>query len=935
MYTNAHSIVNKMNEMKAVVAEKRPDVLVITETWTNELISNEYLRIAGYELIERKDRNDTDKGRGGGICIYAKKDVYAWNIETTTNFNQTGTIRIKCKKTDIDIHAIYRSPNSTKTNDDELNKWIRRMRGKFILIGDFNYPDIRWNNGTAGAKGRQFYEAVCDRFLEQHVNEATHDAGNILDLILSSHDELVSNVKHEGKIGNSDHEVITCVINTEECREKRTKQFRDFKRANIPEMRGAMQKDWRGMLTGKNVNEAWSIIKQSLNELIENHVPLRTRTDNNDPKWYDRDVKKKIGEKKAAWIKWKKSKLETDKREYKKREKETKKTIKNKKNGLERRVINNAKTNPKGFYSYLNSAKRTKAKIGPLKSESEMVINPQCQATILNNYFSSVFTRSDVEPPRPAPKEGTNKFTDIQITEEKIEKIINGLRDESAPGPDGFPPKLLKMIVKELLEPLKILFRKSIDEGTIPDDWRDANVTPIHKKGTRADPGNYRGINLTPSPGKVMERMVKDGLDDHVESNGLMTDSQHGFRRSRSAQTNLIEFFDKMTKWLDDGRSFDVLYLDFAKAFDKVCHRRLLIKLEEIGVDGKMLEWISDWLKNRRQRVGIDGNYSDWATVDSGVLQGSVLGGILFNIFNNDLDPAAREAFIRKFADDCKVARIVETEEDADEMQETIDELNRWAATWEMAFNVSKCKIMHFGNKNPKREYFMNGEKVEVVSEEKDLGVWVLDTLKPTKQCEAAAKAAHGMITQIGRAFHYRKAAYLIPLYKTFIRPKLEYAVAAWSPWTVQDIETLESVQRRVVRMISDRRGNTYEQQLQNLGLTTLAERRIRGDVIQAFKVLNGMSRVDKNEWFNLRENEEIRSTRANTCMTDEGAVRRENVMHMESVRLETRKNFFNVRVAKEWNRIPDRVKNQQSINAFKNAYDKWNLEEKQRNNTN
>ena len=137
------------------------------------------------------------------------------------------------------------------------------------------------------------------------------------------------------------------------------------------------------------------------------------------------------------------------------------------------------------------------------------------------------------------------------------------------------------------------------------------------------------------------------------------------------------------------------------------------------------------------------------------------------------------------------------------------------------------------------------------------------------------------------------------------------------------------------IRMMSDVRGNTYEERLKNAGLTTLAKRRTRGDVIQAFKVLNGMSRVDKNEWFNLRENEEIRSTRANTCMTEEGAVRRENVMHMESVRLETRKNFFNVRVAKEWNRIPDRVKNQQSINAFKNAYDKWNREEKQRNNTN
>ena len=553
-----------------------------------------------------------------------------------------------------------------------------------------------------------------------------------------------------------------------------------------------------------------------------------------------------------------------------------------------------------------------------------MIIDPRNQATMLNDFFSSVFTRSDVEPPRPAAYEGTNQFTDIEITEEKIEKIINGLRDEAAPGPDGFPPKLLKVLVKELLEPLKILFRKSLDEGKIPDDWRDANVTPIHKKGTKADPGNYRGINLTPSPGKVMERMIKDGLDEHVESNGIMTNTQHGFRRSRSAQTNLIEFFNQMTKWLDEAKSFDVLYLDFAKAFDKVCHRRLIIKLEEVGVAGKMLEWMADWLKDRRQRVGIDGHFSDWASVDSGVLQGSVLGGILFNLFNNDLDPAAREAFVRKFADDVKAARIVESQADADKMQETINELTRWAVTWEMEFNVNKCKIMHFGSKNPQREYVMNGTKLEVVSEEKDLGIWIQDTLKPSKQCEAAAKAAHGIITQIGRAFHYRKTAYLVPLFKTFIRPKLEYAVAAWSPWLTQDIDVLEDVQRRIVRMMSDVRGNTYEERLKNAGLTTLAKRRTRGDVIQAFKVFNGMSSVQKNEWFNLRDQEEIRSTRANACITEEGCVRRENVIHMESVRLELRKNFFNVRVGKEWNRIPDQVRKQPSVNAFKNAYDKW-----------
>ena len=135
-----------------------------------------------------------------------------------------------------------------------------------------------------------------------------------------------------------------------------------------------------------------------------------------------------------------------------------------------------------------------------------------------------------------------------------------------------------------------------------------------------------------------------------------------------------------------------------------------------------------------------------------------------------------------------------------------------------------------------------------------------------------------------------------------------------------------------MMRMVSDKRGKTYEEQLHNVGLTTLAERRLRGDLIQTFKVVNGISRVEKTEWFNLRENEEVRATRANTCITNEGPSRRPNVIHLENVRLETRKNFFNIRVAKEWNRIPDSVKQQQSVNAFKNAYDKWTKEVKNTN---
>ena len=162
-----------------------------------------------------------------------------------------------------------------------------------------------------------------------------------------------------------------------------------------------------------------------------------------------------------------------------------------------------------------------------------------------------------------------------------------------------------------------------------------------------------------------------------------------------------------------------------------------------------------------------------------------------------------------------------------------------------------------------------------------------------------------------------------MPLYKTFVRPKLEFAVQAWSPWQEGDKKTLEKVQERFIRLLSDVRGGTYEEKVKKAGLTTLVERRERGDAIEAFKTLNGFNHVNKEKWFFIEE-EETRPTRRNTTIEEGKEKRRKNVLMEESARLEIRRNFYNVRAARTWNKIPDQVRLQKSVNAFKSAYDKW-----------
>ena len=196
--------------------------------------------------------------------------------------------------------------------------------------------------------------------------------------------------------------------------------------------------------------------------------------------------------------------------------------------------------------------------------------------------------------------------------------------------------------------------------------------------------------------------------------------------------------------------------------------------------------------------------------------------------------------------------------------------------------------------KKPKREYRMDGEVLAEVTEERDLGVWVETSHKPSKQCATAAKSAHFALGQIQRSFHFRKKQHLVPLYTTFVRSKLEFANAAWCPWQEGEIEMLEKVQKRFVRMLSDVKGETYEEKLEDAGLTTLKERRRRGDMIETFKTMNGFNHVDKDNWF-FPTQYSARETRRTTSVTSDGVEKKTHILEQENARLETRKNFFTV----------------------------------------
>lgn len=227
-----------------------------------------------------------------------------------------------------------------------------------------------------------------------------------------------------------------------------------------------------------------------------------------------------------------------------------------------------------------------------------------------------------------------------------------------------------------------------------------------------------------------------------------------------------------------------------------------------------------------------------------------------------------------------------------------------------MAFNVAKCHVMHIGPKNPRNSYKMAGVVLGTSESERDIGVTVDHNLKPSVQCKKAAQTASVVLGQIIRSFHYRDRHVFVRLYLQYVRPHLEFSVAAWAPWTQADIICLERIQQRAVKAVSGLKGTTYEERLLELGLPSLQDRRREIDMVQTYKIVNKIDSDEPEQWF----------TRADSRRPTRQGDGKDRLLPGRSQH-EYRKNFFSVRVIDEWNKLPDTTKEAANVGQFKRLY--------------
>ena len=384
-----------------------------------------------------------------------------------------------------------------------------------------------------------------------------------------------------------------------------------------------------------------------------------------------------------------------------------------------------------------------------------------------------------------------------------------------------------------------------------------------------------------------------------MEENNFFSKEQHDFIKGRSCVTQLLEYMEDLGDALDNGDDVDLIYLDFRKAFDKVPHQRLLNKLKGYGILGKILNWITAFLSDRVQKVVINGSSSSFVNVTSGIPQGSVLGPILFLIFINDL-PEAVNCCIKLFADDSKLYSAIRSKEEADTLQENINKAN----DWKMTFNRTKCKHLHIGRHESVLRYSMQDSPVEQVPHEKDLGVIVDKTLVFTEHINAKISKANRNLGIIYRSFTYLDRDIFTTLYKSLVRPHLEYASTIWSPIYKKDKIGLENVQRRATRLVKLLEGKPYQEGLRSLELPSLEYRRKRADVTQTYKILNDINHIDKDKLFtvvNRRDHHRALKKAVQKISTQQQGY-----------------NFFSNRVVNIWNDLPESVVSAKNLNSFK-----------------
>ena len=793
------------------------------------------------------------------------------------------------------VYTVYRTPDSAahRSTSGEFKSFLKKLdehiknlptpTPNIVIQGDFNLPHAIWESdetapncpGDEKKMIRDLQDVAMNHFLVQLIEGATHQGGNLLDLVFTNCSDRIHSWEAtpcDNEV--SDHSHITVYLPADNTLAKEEIEDPQEPTEADPwrELNFFSDKvDWEALNTNIS-NHDWaadsvnldaetrlSKLKQRLLTICQAAIPRRKPRQAGSKIPPDRRrlmrlrarARKRLArctnpQSKAACM----SKLTDIQRQL--RESAQKQTEKE-----EATAVSSIKKNSKYFFTYAKRFLTTRTNIGPLRTPEKTLTNsPKRMADLLAKQYQEAFSvprmtgdlgnrifGNDQQP--PADENQPPGLRDIDFSVLNLRDCMKELRINSAAGPDGVPAILLNKCADSLAPPLAAMWRKSMDEGAVPQSLKRAVITPIHKGKSKAIPKNYRPVALTSQICKVFEKVVRRRIAAYLEENHLFNPGQHGFRAGRSCLSQLLSHLDRITALLEQGSGVDVVYLDFSKAFDKVDIGITLQKLRDLGIGGKLGAWLTSFLTGRTQAVSVAGRLSAQHPVISGVPQGSVLGPLLFLVLLGNIDSGIVHSFVSSFADDTRVGCPITSVADAELLQQDLQLIYSWCEANNMEFNAEKFEMLRY-QANPSRPLppvtitAPDGAAIDEKASVRDLGVTLSNTGCFSEHIADRVRVVRKLTGWVLRTFKTRATHTMLTLWKSFLLCHLEYCSQLWSPSSPGEIQAIEELQRHYLKHIPELRGLSYWEMLKESKLYSLQRRRERYTIIYTWRMLEG-----------------------------------------------------------------------------------------------
>nr|CAD2185127.1 unnamed protein product [Meloidogyne enterolobii] len=726
--------------------------------------------------------------------------------------------------------------------------------------------------------GQLLIDFCSQNEIHQHIKENTRES-SILDLVFTKPKNLIENYNISAPFSTSDHNMISFILNIYILE---TKFTTNDKYNNITQ----------NLVSALN----YAIPLQTLNLIIKNSYPKK--------------IKILQARKLAIHQSLRKNPINNNlKLQYRFISKELKKNIES---YNEEKISQTINKGGNAIHKLIRQKFKLNNKIPNLISEDNKIhINIKDKCKLLANTFSKYFQLKEFDK-NFTPRQTTREhLEDIEFDILTVENILENLPNKNSNSPDDIPYILLKSCSKILSPTITEIFRIILDNRTIPEIWRQSYIIPIFKKGEINDPANYRPISVTCTLCRVFERIISTQIINFLNKTKFFSDEQFGFLQYRSTTTNLLSMLDDFYKSLEKRENIDVIYIDFAKAFDSVPIELLLLKIKACGINGKLYDFIENFLTKRSFKVKIEKEFSESIQTKSGVPQGSVLGPLLFLIFINDLpNYLPSDVKIKIYADDVKLYTYHQNDNRRDILKESLILLSKWAKINGLEIAENKCSVLYVGKNNSQEKYHISENLIPKLQTVRDLGILIDSKLSFSDHINIIIKRAYLSIYRLFKVIRTRKLEQYINIYKTYIRPQLEYASEVWNPMIKANCERLEKIQKYFTKIAFKKSGFIkikYEERLKICNIEKLAIRRQINDLCMIQKILYQNTHLKPENFFAFAKK----------------AKRKPLLLQNQRYNSKSRNNFF-IRNVTNWNKLPNEIMGIMHKKPFRKYIKKW-----------